>query len=221
MTTTRDALAALDAGAELIGLNFYPPSPRYLTPEAAGDLVREVRRLRPAAAEDVLWVGVFVDESAEHMADVAEVADLDLLQLHGEEDPADMAALATRIIKVFRVRAATGDEELRTEVMRRMEPWRSLGVWGFLVDTHHPALYGGTGESWNFSALRYLAEDIGDRILLAGGLSPDNVGAALRACKPWGIDLCSGVESEPGRKDSDLLRRLFEEIHDGTTRPAT
>ena len=230
-TTVDDAIAAIDLGAELVGLNFYPPSPRYLSPETAGELVRAVRGKRPEA--DVLWVGVFVDESSEHVARVAEVARLDLVQLHGDEDPADwesLGELATKIVKVFRVRpgdASEADEDVDHDVdvagwvARKMEPWRALGAWGFLVDTLHPDLYGGTGESWDFAALKDLAEQGGVRVLLAGGLTPDNVGSALAACRPWGLDLCSGVESEPGRKDVHLMRRLFEEIHHGTTRPAT
>lgn len=230
VTTVDDAVAALDLGAALIGLNFYPPSPRYLTPDAAAELVAAVRRQRPQAADRALWVGVFVNESVEHMTRVAEVASLDLLQLHGDETSAHMAEmqapadLVPRILKVFRVRPTGAGEDLGRDLERRMEPWRALGVWGFLVDTHHPDLYGGTGESWNFASLRDLAEHAersAVKLLLAGGLTPDNVAATLTACRPWGIDLCSGVESEPGRKDIHLMRRLFEEIHHGTTRPAT
>lgn len=221
VTRVSDAVAALDLGAELIGLNFYPPSPRYLTPEAAGELIRAVRRRRPEAAEHVLWVGVFVDESAERVTRVAETADLDLVQLHGDEDPAEMSELGPKILKVFRVRPQAPDEDVGAEVARKMEPWRALGAWGFLVDTHHPHLYGGTGESWDFGSLRGLAGSADLRMLLAGGLTPANVRDALAACRPWGIDLCSGVESQPGQKDPHLMRRLFEEIHHGTTRSAT
>jgi phosphoribosylanthranilate isomerase len=231
VTRVEDAVAAIDLGAAMIGLNFYPPSPRYLTPESAGELVRAVGQERPDGAQDLQWVGVFVDESVSEMARIAEAAHLDLIQLHGDEDPAAMASemaemgdLATKIVKVFRVRPAASGETNRDvgrEVARKMEPWRALGVWGFLVDTHHPDLYGGTGESWDFASLRALAERDDVRMLLAGGLSPDNVRAALSACRPWGLDLCSGVESEPGLKDFHLMRRLFEEIHHGTTRPAT
>lgn len=231
ITCVDDALAAIDLGAGLIGFNFYPPSPRYVTPEDAGELVRAVRRVRPDSPDSpdsrVLWVGVFVDESAEHVARVAQTAELDLVQLHGDEDPAEMAALGdlvAKIIKVFRVRPGDADEargDVAAWVARKMEPWRALGAWGFLVDTHHPDLYGGTGESWDFAALKDLAERSDVRVLLAGGLTPDNVGSALTACRPWGLDLCSGVESEPGRKDSHLMTRLFEEIHHGTTPPAT
>lgn len=228
VTCVDDAVAALDLGARLIGLNFYPPSPRYVTPEDAGELVRAVRRARPDSPDSqVLWVGVFVDESAEHVARVAQTAELDLVQLHGDEDPAEMAPLGDlvpKIVKVFRVHPGDADEadgDVAAWVARKMEPWRALGVWGFLVDTHHPDLYGGTGESWDFTALKDFAERADVRVLLAGGLTPDNVGSALTACRPWGLDLCSGVESEPGRKDSHLMTRLFEEIHHGTTRPAT
>lgn len=229
VTTADDAVAALDLGADLLGLNFYPPSPRFLTPERAGELIDAVRRQRPDA--DLLWAGVFVGEPAERLVEIAATARLDLVQLHGDEEPDHFDGLpdgrrelAAKTIKVFRVRGTVDAEDMH----RRMEPWRALGVWGFLVDTRHPDLYGGTGESWDMSSIADLAADLaadlstgGPRLLLAGGLGPDTVRAALGACRPWGVDLCSGVESEPGRKDPHLMRRLFEEIRHGTTRPAT
>jgi phosphoribosylanthranilate isomerase len=242
VTTVDDALLAIDHGADLIGLNFYPASPRYVTPERADELVRDVQRVRPehgreftGAADRLRWVGVFVDESAEIVARTAEIVGLDLVQLHGDETPEFLTALGAidpglpaRVIKVFRVPKDLLREEVQSEMERRMEPWRALGVWGFLVDTHHPSLYGGTGESWDFASLsgpathpqKQVQKQVQPRLLLAGGLHPGNVRAALEA-EPWGIDLCSGIESEPGRKDPHLMRRLFEEIHHGKTRTAT
>ncbi len=85
-------------------------------------------------------------------------------------------------------------------------------VWGVLVDARHPRLYGGSGESWRFESLRELEVQLPRRTFIAGGLGPGNVRAAIAAARPYGIDLCSGVEAEPGKKDPELLKRLFEEI---------
>lgn len=211
VTRPDDALLAIDLGASLLGINFYEPSPRSMRPRQAADLVDAVRALRPAA--EVLWVGVFVDAGLPTLRRVADVAALDLVQLHGDEDPEEMAPIADRAIRVFRVRERVSREALEEDI----EPWRELGTWGYLLDTHNDDLYGGTGESWEVSSLGRIGDDA-PRLLLAGGLDPDNVAEAIEACDPWGVDVCSGIESEPGLKDPRLTRRLFEEIrsHEAT-----
>lgn len=215
VTRPDDALLAIDLGASMLGINFYEPSPRFVRPRQAADLVDAVRALRPAA--QILWVGVFVDASLDTLRRVADVADLDLVQLHGDEDPAEMVPIAERAIRVFRVRQRVSREALE----EAMEPWRELGTWGYLLDTHHDDLYGGTGESWQFSSLgspgTTREDDDESRLLLAGGLDPDNVAGALGACDPWGVDVCSGIEAEPGLKDPLLTRRFFESIRSRET----
>ena len=209
VTTAEDARLAAGLGAELIGLNFYPDSPRFLEPERAAELVREV------ATSSVRWVGVFVNETAERAAAIAERVGLDLLQFHGDETPADLAGVEARSIKALRVRG-----DLSGEVLA---PWLDRGLWGLLVDARHDTLYGGSGRSWNFAsaAAAPAAEAGAPRLLIAGGLGPSSAAAAARAARPWGLDLCSGVEAEPGRKDPALMRRLFtqldEEIPHGET----
>lgn len=204
VTRAADALLALELGADYLGLNFYPPSPRFVDRATARRLVRTVRQ----AAPGVRLVGVFVDRPVSEVAETAADLGLDLLQFHGDETPDDVAPFAERAIKVFRV-----DERFDPGLLAA---WS--GVWGFLVDTRHPQLYGGSGESWDFGSLSR-ARDSDDskshRIFIAGGLGPGNVASALRAARPWGVDLCSGVESRPGHKDPALMRQLFEEIDHG------
>ncbi|MCG8461229.1 MAG: phosphoribosylanthranilate isomerase [Holophagales bacterium] len=217
--TVAEARLALELGADLLGLNFHPPSPRYIDPGAAGSLVAEVEALkvgktpRPAAR----WVGVFVDRPVAEVMALGERVGLDLLQFHGGESPGELEAVAPRAIKAFRVAQALDAGML--------EHWLGLGLWGLLVDSRHPTLAGGSGRSWDVASLRRLPGSLrarleACRLMVAGGIRPDNVRAVLDAAQPWGIDLCSGVESRPGTKDPALMRRLFEEIRDGETPPA-
>lgn len=203
VTCAEDARLAVELGADYLGLNFHPPSPRYVDPERAREIARRVRD--GSAAGRVGLVGVFVNRPRAEVEEIAETVGLDRVQFHGDEGADEIAPFADRALKVLRVRgrldaaAAAGWE----------------GVWGLLLDTRHPRLYGGSGESWDFASLGR-AEHLHPRLFLAGGLGPGNLGAAL-AARPWGIDLCSGVESRPGRKDRRLLEQLFEEIEHGAS----
>ncbi len=193
VTRIEEALWAAEAGADFVGLNFHPPSPRYVDVSTAAEIADAVRgRVRV--------VGVFVSRPLAEVEAVAEAVGLDLLQFHGDEPAAALRPVAPRAIKVFRV------EE-------RPDPAAAAGfddVWGYLFDARHPELWGGSGRSWPFASLRHL--DLGKPAFVAGGLGPDTVRAAIEACSPWGVDVCSGVESSPGRKDRRLLDRLFQEI---------
>ncbi len=195
VTSPAEAILAADLGAELLGLNFYPPSPRYLEPRRAVDIADAVRGR-------VKLVGVFVNTPASRLDEITATVGLDLLQFHGDETAAEVAPFASRALKAFRVR-----DQLDAAALEGYGE-----VWGVLVDSRHPRLYGGSGESWNFESLRQLEGRLPRRTFIAGGLNPDNVGAAIAAARPYGIDLCSGVEAEPGKKSPELLRRLFEEI---------
>lgn len=202
VTTVEDALLSVALGADYLGLNFYPPSPRYVTLEQAAEIAEAVRRQAP----DLPLVGVFVNPGQDTLGEVQDAVGLDLLQFHGDESAEEIAPYAERALKVFRVQDRLDPESLRG--------WEH--VWGWLVDSRHPQLYGGSGESWDFASLRHGSDATMDRrLFIAGGLEPDNVRSAMEAARPWGIDLCSGVESLPGRKDPQLLRQLFEEIRHG------
>ncbi len=223
VTSAEEAVLAVDLGADLIGLNFYPPSPRYLEPRRASEIAAAVRaqtqqrrargeQTRPGragGAPEVKLAGVFVDAPRRQVEEIAGQVGLDLLQFHGDETPADVRPFADRALKPFRVRDSVEEVSLAG----------FEGVWGVLIDARHPRLYGGTGESWRFESLRDLAG--GDRrAFIAGGLGPGNVRAAIAAARPYGIDLCSGLETRPGKKDPELLARLFEEIRDGESSTA-
>jgi phosphoribosylanthranilate isomerase len=202
VTTVYDALLAVHLGADYLGLNFYPPSPRFVSPPKAVEIAAAVRRLAPTLP----LVGVFVNADAETLWAIDAVVGLDLLQFHGDETAAEVAPYAHRALKAFRVQDQLVDEDL--------EGWED--VWGWLVDSRHPQLYGGSGESWDFASLQRSGDaTMGRRLFIAGGLGPGNVRQAIEAAQPWGIDLCSGIESTPGHKDPQLLRQLFEEIQHG------
>ncbi len=262
VTSAEEAMLAADLGADFVGLNFYPPSPRYLSPARALEIADAVRgrgraggaqteqgraggaqteqgraggaqtqrgraggaqtqrgRAGGAQTRQVRLVGVFVNASAAELEETARIVGLDLLQFHGDETPAEIAPFAARAIKAFRVapeaHKRNGRDRLDAAALEGFED-----AWGVLVDAYHPGLYGGTGESWRFESLRELVPQLPRRTFIAGGLGPDNVRAAIEAARPYGIDLCSGVESKPGRKDPELIERLFKEISDGeTSRP--
>lgn len=210
--TADEAMVALEAGADLVGLNFYAPSPRYVDEATAKQIVdeTEVRWAEKGGAaprDGVRWVGVFVNMPVDEALALGDRVGLDLCQFHGDETIADLAGVGARGLKAFRVK-----DRLDAEILA---PWLGLGLWGFVVDSRHPTLYGGSGESWDFASMNdpSLAEALrGERVLIAGGIDPDNVQHAAGTARPWGLDLCSGVEAAPGKKDPALVRRLFEEI---------
>lgn len=220
VTRPEDAALAAALGADLLGLNFHPPSPRYLDP------ARDLPRLREiaAAAGRATLVGVFVDRPPAEVEEIAAAAGLDLVQLHGNEGPEVAARFGARAVKVFRRAAPPPPEELA----------RYPEAWGFLFDAPpRPGRsfggavpdepYGGTGESWDHGVLRALTSEgkaAGGRpVLVAGGIRPGTARAALAASGARGIDVCSGVESAPGVKDPELMTRLFEEVRHGRAAP--
>ncbi len=190
LTSVEDARAAIEAGADAIGLNFVPGTPRALDPERA----LEISRL---AVGRVLRVGVFQDAAPERIEELVESVGLDAVQLHGQESPAYVAKLRYPVIVVLR-----GDESLEAQAARY--PAADL-----LID--HPG-GGGSGKSWNFELARSLVSR-GRRVWLAGGLSAENVAAAVRAAQPHGVDASSSLESEPGRKSAEQVRRFVKAAH--------
>lgn len=191
-----DAMRAVELGADLLGLNFHPPSPRCLSPERAAEVAEAVRGRVPL-------VGVFVHLAGDEIAEIDRRVGLDLIQLHGEPDPEAAARWGERAIQVFRREEPPGAEEIA----------RYPDVWGFLLDVPHGALYGGTGVSWQYENAAGMATD--KPVLVAGGIRPGNARNALDASGAAGVDVCSGVESSPGVKDPDLIRRLIAEVRDG------
>ncbi|MGH9944123.1 MAG: phosphoribosylanthranilate isomerase [Pyrinomonadaceae bacterium] len=189
ITNLDDALAAVEAGADALGFNFYPRSPRYIGPAAARRVIEEM----PPA---VTCVGVFVNEdSPAAVARLAENAGVAVVQLHGDETASYCRALnGRRIIKALRVRHDFAPEDAL--------PFETEAI---LLDAYNPALRGGTGERCDWESARRTRELV-PQLYLAGGLVPGNVAEAIVAVSPYAVDVCSGVESSPGRKDHALLR---------------
>ncbi len=220
VTRPEDAALAVELGADLIGVNFHPPSPRALDPAADGARLLEIADAVASAGDGghrALLVGVFVHRPPAEIEEIAESARLDLVQLHGDPTAAEAARFGERAIRVFRTTGAAALDAAADEIERHPP------VWGYLFDTPPGAYraaseadpFGGTGESWDHGAVRRVVARTELPVLIAGGLRPGNARAALAASGARGIDVCSGVESAPGVKDADLTRRLFEEIRDG------
>ncbi len=217
ITNLDDAHVALDAGADLLGFNFYKPSPRYVAPDSAAAIIATLRA--EFAAFKV--VGVFVNESLERVQAIQQQCALDLVQLHGDEWAEYVRALGVRAYKALRPQTASEARELierysPTVREGRPSPARR-GVGGevelpsFLLDTSHSQLYGGTGATGDWALARDIAAQ--HPILLAGGLNPANVADAIAQVRPWGVDVASGVERAPGLKDGGKVRAFIEAVN--------
>ena len=182
------ALAAVQAGADMLGFNFYPPSPRYLPPEECAAMVSSLKSRVPGFTA----VGIFVNQTPHRIREIMQACGLDLAQLAGDEPPVDLAVLEDVAFKAIRPLATREAQEQLNDYGRPKAP-------ALLVDAHLKGAYGGTGATGDWSLARHLAAQA--PILLAGGLNPENVAAAIRAVNPWGVDVASGVESSPGFKD--------------------
>jgi phosphoribosylanthranilate isomerase len=191
ITRAEDAEAAVAAGAGAIGFVFWPDSPRFIDPFRA-------RAIAATLPPFVTSVGVFVNQSAEYVNGVASLVRLGAVQLHGDETIEYAATIASPIVKVLRV----GDEQAGSWPARAM----------VLLDVHDPVRRGGTGRTIDWTAAAGIAAQ--RKILLAGGLTPENVAEAVARVRPFGIDVSSGVERAPGVKDHQRLRALFEAVHD-------
>jgi phosphoribosylanthranilate isomerase len=188
-----EAEAAIEAGADALGFNFWPRSPRYISQNAARSVIERVAPL-------ISSIGVFVNEDQRRIADIVSDVGLSAVQLHGDETPEFCAGLGSiKIIKAIRVESNFDCASLT-----------SYPVSMVLLDANIKGSYGGTGKVFDWrvavEAKRYA------RIILAGGLTIENVREAIATVKPVAIDVCSGVESEPGRKDPDKVRRFMAEV---------
>jgi len=208
LTRAADAALAVELGADLLGINFWPQSPRAVDLERGAEVARAARAVVPRGAPPPVIVGVFVDQPPSFVGEAVAAAGLDLVQLHGDEEPSILARLPTgRVIKALRV--ADG-----FDAPAAAATWAA--AWGLLFDASRPGLYGGTGATWPWRRVAALGD--GRRVLVAGGVAPGRLPSLLQSAggwRPWGIDVCSGVERSPGVKDPHKLRALFEEVRDG------
>ena len=194
ITTRADARVAVEAGADMIGLIFYPPSPRYVTPEQAQAIVMGL-------PTDVPAVGVFVNASLDTVTRVAQTSGVRIVQLHGDESPEMCRQVPWRVVKTFRFTA-----QVQPEMMRLYT------VEAFLIEGFHADVYGGGGARADWQRVASLHHY--GRIILAGGLTPENVREAIRIVRPYAVDVCSGVESTPGSKDWHKVQAFIRNAKD-------
>lgn len=200
ITNIDDATTAVESGADAIGLNFYEKSPRFVGIDQAG---------RIAAATDIVRVGVVVNQSVDQMEAAWTAGGLWFIQIHGDETPEMLKPIADMDIITVR-RADPGDEQILSRLQRDMLHFTSVIGWmpqAMMVDAAAPGLFGGTGVKANWEALRDHMKYLGEaNLILAGGLTPDNVAEAIRIVRPAAVDVASGVESAPGKKDPAKVR---------------
>jgi phosphoribosylanthranilate isomerase len=191
ITTLADAMVAVEAGADALGFNFYRPSPRYIRPENAREIIDRL-------PESILKVGVFVNEDVESVARIATEANLSAVQLHGDETPEYCHKLAGQyVIKVFRAGDGVDVE--------------TYGVDAIMLDTKDDLLRGGTGRVFDWS-IAQRTNDSTPKLFLAGGLSPENVAEAITTVRPYAVDACSSLEERPGRKDHTRVRAFVKAV---------
>jgi phosphoribosylanthranilate isomerase len=196
ITRLDDAQRAVELGAWAIGLNLWPPSKRFVEQADALAISNAVRRKVEVA-------GVFVNQPLDEVAALADVLNLSLVQLHGDEGPSYATEVARR----------TGAKVIKAQSVRLASDVVAIQAFHtdfHMLDTHHEALRGGTGETFDWSLLRRRHSKV--PLILAGGLTPENVGEAIAAVRPFAVDVASGIESAPGIKDHDKMAAFAEAV---------
>ena len=192
ITNYQDAMAAIDLGADLLGFNFYPKSPRYLAPEKAADIVHRL----PGFID---LVGVFVNASIEQIHEITALCQLDWVQLHGDENVEFCRSFLSHNVKTMKA--------IRIKDQTDIEKADRFFTDAVLLDAFDPEKYGGTGVTFDWNIVGHMNK----RVFLAGGIHPDNAAAAVEL-GVYGIDICSGIEAEPGIKDHKKMKKLFANI---------
>jgi len=194
ITNLEDALAAIAAGADALGFNFYKPSPRYITPQHAREIIEKL-------PESLLTVGVFVNEESEDVLNIAKEAGLRALQLHGDEPPEYCRELDDYyVIKTF---AVSDSFDIQAAHAYKVE--------AIMLDTKHNNLRGGTGQVFDWSVAQQVRPVI-PKLFLAGGLSPENVQNAVEIVRPFAVDACSALEDRPGKKNHERMRVFINTV---------
>jgi len=189
ITNLADARHASACGADALGFVFYPGSPRFIEPKLAGRIIAELPPL-------VTTVGLFVNESPQRIREVVALCGLDTVQLHGDEGPDQCSYPPCRVIKALRLHDQT-----------EAGVFAAYRVAALLLDAYVPDRFGGTGHRCDWQRAAVVAAQY--RVILAGGLTPENVTEALRMVRPYGVDVSSGVEIQPGKKDPDRVARFI------------
>jgi len=195
ITNLEDAVAAVAAGADALGFNFYTPSPRYITPQTAREIIEQL-------PDSVLKVGVFVnEESPKLVQNIANESGINALQLHGDESPDYCNELADQYL----IKALAVSHDFDTQVIERYQ------VDAIMLDTKHKTLRGGTGRAFDWSIAQEVSKIV-PKLYLAGGLSPENVAEAIETVRPYAVDACSSLEDRPGIKNHDRLRAFVTAV---------
>lgn len=192
--TLPDALAAIEAGADYLGFNFYTGSVRFIEKTACAEITSVLKREYP----QIKLVGVFVNSPVEEIKDILQTCSLDLAQLHGDEPPEMLSALNGKAFKAFR------------GIPQSVDGFARIDPPAFLLDSSVKGIYGGSGVTADWTAAAELAKKY--PLLLAGGLTPENVAEAVRRVQPWGVDAASGVESALGEKDAGKMVEFVKAI---------
>mgnify|MGYP000539259539 FL=1 len=193
ITRLEDAHAAIAAGADALGFVFYAPSPRAVSPQQAADIIRQLPPM-------VTSVGLFVNETAQEVARIAALAQLDLLQFHGDESPEFCAGFDRPYFKALRMKPGM-------DVLK--EAQRYTDARAILLDAYRPGVPGGTGEAFDWDLI---PQDLPKSLILAGGLTPANVRSAITQVRPYAVDVSGGVEAAKGIKDSQKIDLFIEEV---------
>ena len=204
ITRAEDADLATELGASALGFVFWPGSPRCISLASARDIVRR-------NAGRVKSVGVFVDQAPEEVTRIMDVVGLDVAQLHGGESP----EYCRQILELASPKPGGRRQVIKAIGLQDGEPATLDGFEPdvlILIDAHDPSRYGGTGRTVNWNSARQIAAS--RKTILAGGLNPENIGRAVETVRPYGVDASSGVETAPGVKDADRLKRFFEALND-------
>jgi len=192
ITNLEDALCAVVAGADALGFVFYKDSPRYIRPEKAGEIIS-------ALPPFVTTVGLFVNATPETIKSTMQITGLGVVQLHGDETSEDCCLIPYPVIKAVRVK----DED-------SLAGTDSYKVSALLLDAWNDQYYGGTGENFDWQLAKKLTGS--SPLILAGGLSPENVAEAIRVVNPYAVDVSSGVEKSPGNKDHDKVCQFIQQV---------
>lgn len=213
VTRSIDIPAIIDAGADAIGLNFYPASSRYVNSKTAEEICRSIVQAQQNCPRKIWKIGVFVNASAEDLVILQDTLKLDGIQLHGDENPEILAELRERMFEtgshdvclIRAIRCPAGGEpnwyRNRITLINEIDRWIEAGVSGILLDAEGGGSYGGTGQSLDWSRIADVVQIVSVPIVLAGGLRPENVGQAIALSGVQRIDVASGVERTPGVKD--------------------
>jgi len=196
ITNLEDALFATECGADSLGFNFYKKSPRYIEPQKAADIISQLPPL-------IMPVGIFVNEHEDRIREIQQLACIPAVQFHGDESPEFCQRFGSHVIKAFQVRDK--------ESLKAMAQYR---VGAFLLDSYREGMRGGTGVSFDWH-LAVVAKTFG-KIILAGGLTPENVLEAVKLVQPYAVDVAGGVEKEPGIKDYGKVKQFITEVRKAT-----